>query len=87
MYPYESAEAGDLKFDQGEMILVTNKDGEWWTGTIDGTRTGLFPGSYASKVETEEVCTLPYYVYLISSHIWPQEVIDGIYREIKMNRN
>lgn len=55
MYPYDSAESGDLHFGQGEMIFVTSKDGEWWTGTIDGTRTGLFPGSFAQKVETEEV--------------------------------
>jgi intersectin len=54
MYPYDSAEAGDLNFAQGEMIFVTSKDGEWWTGTV-GNTTGLFPGSFATKVETEEV--------------------------------
>jgi len=57
MYPYDSAEPGDLTFGQGEMILVTKKDGEWWTGSINGQRTGLFPASYASKVEGQEVCT------------------------------
>uniref|UniRef100_A0A672UYM0 Intersectin-1 n=1 Tax=Strigops habroptila TaxID=2489341 RepID=A0A672UYM0_STRHB len=35
MYTYESSEQGDLTFQQGDMILVTKKDGDWWTGTLD----------------------------------------------------
>ncbi|XP_059468305.1 intersectin-2 isoform X3 [Neocloeon triangulifer] len=54
MYPYQSAEQGDLSFNQGEVIFVSKKDGEWWTGTIAGERTGLFPASYVSKIETQE---------------------------------
>uniref|UniRef100_A0A8C6JDB8 Intersectin-1 n=1 Tax=Melopsittacus undulatus TaxID=13146 RepID=A0A8C6JDB8_MELUD len=34
MYTYESSEQGDLTFQQGDMILVTKKDGDWWTGTL-----------------------------------------------------
>ena len=35
MYPYNSAESGDLVFSAGEVIQITKKDGDWWTGTID----------------------------------------------------
>lgn len=44
-YPYESAEPGDLNFSAGEYIIVTKKDGDWWTGCI-GERTGMFPSNY-----------------------------------------
>lgn len=44
-YPYESTEPGDLTFGAGEYIVVTKKDGNWWTGTI-GNRTGMFPANY-----------------------------------------
>lgn len=45
LYPYSSSEPGDLTFLEGEEILVTQKEGEWWTGSID-TRTGIFPSNY-----------------------------------------
>lgn len=32
------------------MIMVTKKDGDWWTGTI-GTRTGIFPSNYVQKAD------------------------------------
>lgn len=51
-YPYESAEPGDLVFDAGEYIVVTKKDGDWWTGTIGGNRTGVFPSNYVQDVDT-----------------------------------
>ena len=35
MYPYNSAESGDLTFSAGEVIQVSKKDGDWWTGVID----------------------------------------------------
>lgn len=50
-YPYESGEAGDLTFSVGESILVSKKDGDWWTGTI-GNRTGIFPSNYVTVPET-----------------------------------
>lgn len=49
-YPYESAEPGDLTFDAGEYIVVTKKDGDWWTGTI-GNRTGVFPSNYVQDAD------------------------------------
>lgn len=50
LYPYQSDEAGDLTFDQGEVILVTGKDGDWWTGQI-GDRSGIFPSNYVQTYE------------------------------------
>ena len=48
MHDYQSEVQGDLSFSAGELILVTAKDGEWWTGTI-GDRTGILPANYVSE--------------------------------------
>lgn len=45
VYPYQSAESGDLSFEQGERMIVIKKEGEWWTGVI-GDRVGIFPSNY-----------------------------------------
>ncbi|XP_012284787.1 intersectin-2 isoform X2 [Orussus abietinus] len=50
LYPYSSNESGDLSFNQGEIILVTRKEGDWWTGII-GDRTGIFPSNYVELCE------------------------------------
>ncbi|KAM5253935.1 intersectin-2 isoform 4-T6 [Hipposideros larvatus] len=52
LYSYSSVEPGDLTFTEGEEILVTQKDGEWWTGSI-GDRTGIFPSNYVKPKEQE----------------------------------
>lgn len=52
VYPYASDEPGDLSFDQGETVLVTKKDGEWWTGVI-GSRTGIFPFNYVQPPDIQ----------------------------------
>uniref|UniRef100_A0A8D1Q897 Intersectin 2 n=1 Tax=Sus scrofa TaxID=9823 RepID=A0A8D1Q897_PIG len=52
LYPYSSVEPGDLTFAEGEEILVTQKDGEWWTGSI-GDRTGIFPSNYVKPKDQE----------------------------------
>ncbi|XP_014402164.1 PREDICTED: intersectin-2 isoform X2 [Myotis brandtii] len=52
LYPYSSVEPGDLTFSEGEEILVTQKDGEWWTGSI-GDRTGIFPSNYVKPKDQE----------------------------------
>ncbi|XP_054264037.1 intersectin-1 isoform X2 [Macrosteles quadrilineatus] len=54
LYPYASTEPGDLKFNQGEVILVVKKEGEWWTGVI-ADRTGIFPSNYVQKADTQPV--------------------------------
>ncbi|XP_029030699.1 intersectin-1 isoform X2 [Betta splendens] len=45
MYTYESNEQGDLSFQQGDIVMVTRKEGDWWTGLV-GNKTGVFPSNY-----------------------------------------
>ncbi|XP_035760656.1 intersectin-1 [Neolamprologus brichardi] len=45
MYTYESNEQGDLSFQQGDIVVVTRKEGDWWTGMVGG-KTGVFPSNY-----------------------------------------
>ncbi|XP_051879993.1 intersectin-2b isoform X3 [Pristis pectinata] len=52
LYSYESTETGDLTFTAGEVVLVTKKDGEWWTGVIDD-RTGVFPSNYVKPKDPD----------------------------------
>uniref|UniRef100_G3UMC3 Intersectin-1 n=1 Tax=Loxodonta africana TaxID=9785 RepID=G3UMC3_LOXAF len=52
MYTYESSEQGDLTFQQGDVLLVTKKDGDWWTGTV-GDRSGVFPSNYVRLKDSE----------------------------------
>ncbi|XP_038132470.1 intersectin-2a isoform X2 [Cyprinodon tularosa] len=52
LYTYESPETGDLTFDEGDVIMVTEREGEWWRGCI-GDQTGLFPSNYVRPVEPE----------------------------------
>lgn len=52
MYTYESSEHGDLTFQQGDVIVVTKKDGDWWTGTV-GETSGVFPSNYVRLKDSE----------------------------------
>lgn len=52
MYTYESSEQGDLTFQQGDVILVIKKEGDWWTGATAG-RTGVFPSNYVRPRDSE----------------------------------
>lgn len=60
LYTYESPEPGDLTFMEGDVILVSKREGEWWNGSI-GDRTGLFPSNYVKPKEAD-VRTLNTYV-------------------------
>ena len=51
-YTYASPEPGDLSFVTGEVITVTKKEADWWTGYI-GDRTGIFPANYVTEYEGE----------------------------------
>ncbi|XP_036396037.1 intersectin-1-like isoform X2 [Megalops cyprinoides] len=52
MYTYESSEQGDLTFQQGDVIAVTKKEGDWWTGVV-GDKTGVFPSNYVKPKDSE----------------------------------
>lgn len=54
LYPYQSAEPDDLCFDQNDIIKVIKKDGEWWTGVLNG-KTGVFPSNYVQKMEYQVI--------------------------------
>ncbi|XP_019746673.1 intersectin-2b isoform X1 [Hippocampus comes] len=56
LYPYESSEPSDLTFREGDVILVTKKDAEWWNGAI-GDRLGVFPGTYVKPKEADTSTT------------------------------
>uniref|UniRef100_A0AAX7VYV6 Intersectin 1 (SH3 domain protein) n=1 Tax=Astatotilapia calliptera TaxID=8154 RepID=A0AAX7VYV6_ASTCA len=58
MYTYESNEQGDLSFQQGDIVVVTRKEGDWWTGMVGG-KTGVFPSNYVKpRDSTSEVRSL-----------------------------
>lgn len=37
---------------QDEVVLVTKKDGDWWTGTV-GDRSGIFPSNYVQYIDPQ----------------------------------
>ncbi|XP_069578969.1 intersectin-2a isoform X2 [Brachyistius frenatus] len=52
LYTYESPEVGDLTFVEGDVVMVTEREGEWWRGCI-GDQVGVFPSNYVRPVEPE----------------------------------
>eukprot|EP00494_Astrolonche_serrata_P025172 UN25433 len=52
LYDYNAEYEGDLSFVEGNTIVITNKDGDWWTGFVEiepgkyGEQQGLFPSNY-----------------------------------------
>jgi hypothetical protein len=52
VYSYASSEDGDLTFNEGDVISVTQADGDWWTGTC-GSKSGIFPANFVKKMETQ----------------------------------
>uniref|UniRef100_A0A673CRU8 Intersectin 2 n=1 Tax=Sphaeramia orbicularis TaxID=375764 RepID=A0A673CRU8_9TELE len=57
LYTYESPEVGDLTFVEGDVVMVTEREGEWWRGCI-GDQTGVFPSNYVRPVEPEVSITV-----------------------------
>jgi len=55
LYPFESQEPGDLAFDTNELVKVTKKEGDWWTGTIGDVRLGVFPSNYVRLAQPDEI--------------------------------
>ncbi|XP_078144909.1 intersectin-1 [Centroberyx gerrardi] len=58
MYTYESSEQGDLSFQQGDVVVVTRKEGDWWTGVVAG-KTGVFPSNYVKPRDSASECLGP----------------------------
>jgi len=54
-FAFESQEPGDLVFDVNELIHVTKKDGEWWTGEITEERKGIFPNTFVREATEHEI--------------------------------
>lgn len=50
IYPFPGEASGDLSFKEGDIILVTKKDGDWWTGVI-GDKKGVFPCNYVQEMD------------------------------------
>ena len=56
LFAFETQEEGDLAFDINELIYVTKKDGQWWTGEMaDGTRKGIFPCNFVREASEQEI--------------------------------
>lgn len=51
LYTYKG-EAGDLSFQEGDVISITKSDGDWWEGSLSGLK-GIFPANYVKMKETE----------------------------------
>ncbi|XP_048861414.1 intersectin-2-like [Brienomyrus brachyistius] len=56
LYTYESPESGDLTFNEGDTVVVTEREGDWWKGYI-GDRSGVFPSNYVTPKESETYST------------------------------
>ncbi|XP_067673962.1 intersectin-1-like isoform X2 [Haliotis asinina] len=52
MFSYTSDQESDLIFNEGDMILVTSVEGDWWSGSI-GDKTGVFPANYVKKMDIQ----------------------------------
>lgn len=52
MYNYVSEVSGDLTFKKGQVFVAQKTDIDWWTGSTDDGRTGIFPSSYVRMMET-----------------------------------
>ena len=51
LYAY-NGEAGDLSFQEGDVISITKSDGDWWEGSLNGQK-GIFPANYVKMKEAE----------------------------------
>ena len=69
MFTYESETQGDLRFSEGETVLVYWADENgWWFGSA-GSAQGWFPGSYVEVKMCSFVCNM-YDTGIVASHIF-----------------
>jgi len=52
LYDYNSTDAGDLTFFAGDVIIVHQMNGDWWTGSV-GDRSGMFPANYVEPLHSQ----------------------------------
>jgi endophilin-A len=38
-----------LSFKEGDIITILEKEGDWWTGQLNGV-TGLFPANFIEEI-------------------------------------
>jgi len=48
-YSFKGQRAGDLSFEQGDIIRVIKKNSNWWDGECNG-KTGIFPSNYVEPL-------------------------------------
>lgn len=49
MYDFKAQEKGELGFNRGDIITVTDRsDKNWWEGEM-GDKKGFFPASYVAQ--------------------------------------
>ncbi len=51
LFDYAAQSSDELSFKKGDAISVTKRDGNWWTGVLNG-RSGVFPINYVCEAET-----------------------------------
>ena len=51
VYSYKSDDPDDLQFEAGEILRVTDDEGDWFEGeSQDGLRRGTFPRTFVRKL-------------------------------------
>ena len=53
IFDFEAQNPGDLGFKNGHKIEVLSKEGQWWTGRLDG-KEGSFPFNYVQSEESSK---------------------------------
>lgn len=61
-HKFAAEQEGDLGFEPGQIIEVTDSSKQWWSGTLKGPdgkqRTGVFPSNYVQEISEDVVLSL-----------------------------
>eukprot|EP01116_Phalansterium_solitarium_P020981 TRINITY_DN6372_c0_g1_i2.p1 TRINITY_DN6372_c0_g1~~TRINITY_DN6372_c0_g1_i2.p1 ORF type:complete len:197 (-),score=67.36 TRINITY_DN6372_c0_g1_i2:159-749(-) len=58
VYDYEAQDAGELGFDEGDVITVlAEQPSGWWRGELNG-RTGMFPSNFVEQLRPDPAAKL-----------------------------
>ncbi|RKP11151.1 hypothetical protein THASP1DRAFT_27069 [Thamnocephalis sphaerospora] len=59
LFDYDPVETDEMALVEGETVVITDKmDDDWWIGTGDGGKSGLFPASYVQVEKSQPAATL-----------------------------